>query len=166
MSGSHLLTADSARQLIARTLNGRIRTTCERTSRRPMRAIVCTDYGPPDVLSAQRRAEARSKDNEVLVRNPRHDGQRGRLRAAAVRFASGSGCPFGCCSASSGHANRARAGACRGRRVVGKDVTSFKKGDRVFANDGYRAGAYAEVHLPAREPPDRHYRDDAGEPEL
>src|SRR5450631_3916412 len=41
---------------------------CERTSRRPMRAMVCTDYGPPDVLQLRDVMKPVPKDNDVLVR--------------------------------------------------------------------------------------------------
>ena len=41
---------------------------CERTNGRPMRAIVCTGYGPPDVLQLRDVPKPVPKDDEILIR--------------------------------------------------------------------------------------------------
>jgi NADPH:quinone reductase-like Zn-dependent oxidoreductase len=110
-----------------------------------MRAIVCTGYGPPDVLQLKDVPKPVPKDNEVLVR----------IRAATVSaadcelrrfdFAPWIWVPI-----------RLAFGIRRPRQpvlgqelagdvdLVGKGVTSLRKGDRVFATTGIRLGAYAE----------------------
>jgi NADPH:quinone reductase-like Zn-dependent oxidoreductase len=115
-----------------------------------MKAIVCTRYGPPDVLHVAEVATPIPKDHEVLIR----------VHAAAVTTSD--------CLIRSGDVGlllwlpfRAFVGFRRPRRpvlgmelsgaieAVGKDVRRFKPGDQVVAFTGKRFGAYAEyVCLP------------------
>jgi len=110
-----------------------------------MKAIVCTKYGPPEVLQLAQVEKPAPKDNEVLIR----------VYATSVTVSD--------CLVRSGKVNillwipmRIFVGFRRPRHPVlglelageieatGKDVKRFKKGDQVFAFTGKRFGAYAE----------------------
>ncbi len=110
-----------------------------------MKAVVCTKYGPPEVLQLKDVEKPVPKDNEVLVK----------VHAAAVTISD--------CIVRSGKVNlllwipmRIFVGFKRPRQpilglelageieAIGKDVKRFKKGDQIFAFTGKRFGAYAE----------------------
>jgi NADPH:quinone reductase-like Zn-dependent oxidoreductase len=110
-----------------------------------MKAIVCTEYGPPEVLQLAQVEKPVPRDNEVLIR----------VYAASVTVSD--------CLVRSGKVNvllwipmRIFVGFRRPRRPVlglelageieatGRDVKRFKKGDQVLAFTGKRFGAYAE----------------------
>ena len=110
-----------------------------------MRAIVCTDYGPPEVLQLKDVNKPVPKDNEVLVR----------IRATTVSAAD---CElrrfdfplwiwlpirlwFGLLRPRQPVLGQELAGDIE---AVGKNVNSFVKGEKVFAATGIRLGAYAE----------------------
>ena len=119
-----------------------------------MRAIVCTGYGPPDVLQLRDVAKPVPKDDEVLVR----------IRATTVSAAD---CELRRFDLPSWVwvPMRLWSGIRRPRRPVlghelagdiesiGKDVSSLSKGDRVFAATPIGLGAYAE-YICLRENPE------------
>ena len=110
-----------------------------------MKAIVCTKYGPPEVLQLKEVEKPIPKDNEVLIK----------IYAASATVSD--------CIIRSGKVNillwlpmRIFVGFRRPRKPIlglelageiegiGKDVKRFKKGDQVYAFTGKLFGAYAE----------------------
>jgi NADPH:quinone reductase-like Zn-dependent oxidoreductase len=110
-----------------------------------MKAIVCTKYGPPEVLQLKEVEKPIPKDNEVLIK----------IHAASATVSD--------CIVRSGKVNillwlpmRIFVGFKRPRKSIlglelageiegiGKDVKRFKKGDQVYAFTGKLFGAYAE----------------------
>ncbi len=110
-----------------------------------MKAIVCTKYGPPEVLQIKEVEKPTPKDNEVLIK----------IHASAVTVSD--------CIVRSGKVNillwipmRIFVGFRRPRRSIlglelageieeiGKGIKRFKKGDQVFAFTGRKFGTYAE----------------------
>jgi NADPH:quinone reductase-like Zn-dependent oxidoreductase len=110
-----------------------------------MRAIVCTDYGPPDVLRLKDVPTPVPKDNEVLVRIRATTVSAADCELRRFDFALWIWLPM-----------RLSFGIRRPRQPVlghelagdvesvGKDVRSLRKGDRVFAAAGIGLGTYAE----------------------
>jgi NADPH:quinone reductase-like Zn-dependent oxidoreductase len=126
---------------------------CEQTGRSAVRAILCTAYGPPDVLHLTDVAKPVPKNNEVLVRIRATTASAADCELRRFDFAGWIWLPM-----------RLTFGIRRPRRPVlgqelagdvesvGKDVVSFSKGDRVFAATGIGLGAYAE-YICLREDP-------------
>jgi NADPH:quinone reductase-like Zn-dependent oxidoreductase len=110
-----------------------------------VKAIVCTRYGPPDVLELRDVEKPTPKDNEVLVRVHASSVTMGdcELRGLKVPFEwklllrIG----FGISAPRKKILGQEIAGEIDS---TGKDVTRFKKGDQVFALTGLHLGAYAE----------------------
>src|SRR6266571_4404869 len=110
-----------------------------------MKAIVCTKFGPPDVLQLQEVAKPAPKDNEVLIR----------IYATTVTAADcelrGLKVPLAFRLPLRIYLGRIRPGPIiLGQELageieaVGKEVTRFRKGDQVFGWSGLGLGAYAE----------------------
>jgi NADPH:quinone reductase-like Zn-dependent oxidoreductase len=118
-----------------------------------MKAIVCTEYGTPDVLQLKEVAEPTPKDNEILIRVHATSVNFGDLMARNFKAVSPrkfnmlfpfwllSKISFGLRKPNITILGNELAGEIES---VGKDVKRFKKGDRVFGYPGLSFGAYAE----------------------
>jgi NADPH:quinone reductase-like Zn-dependent oxidoreductase len=114
-----------------------------------MKAIVCTTYGPPEVLELKEVKKPVPKNNEMLIR----------IHAAAVTSGDCRCRSFNIpahFSVLTRLAMRLALGLTRLRKPIlglvlagevettGQGVTRFKAGDQVFGDTGMRFGAYAE----------------------
>jgi len=104
-----------------------------------MKAIVCTKYGPPEVLQLKEVEKPTPKDNEVLIKIHATTVNRtdcGILRAKpfVIRFFTGIFKPNPILGTEF-------AGIIE---AVGKNVSSFKVGDKVFGFDDSGLGSHAE----------------------
>lgn len=111
-----------------------------------MKAIVCTKYGPPEVLQLKEVEKPRPKNNEVLIRiyaTPVTTPDR-RIRGLNVPFWAAR-IPmrllFGLTKPRNPILGRYLAGEIE---TVGKNVKRFQNGDQVYARTGARFGGYAE----------------------
>ena len=110
-----------------------------------MKAVVCTKYGPPEVLQLREVEKPVPGDNEVLVKVYATTVARGDVRMRSFTVPFWQWLPA-----------RIYLGIRKPKRAVlgmelageiesvGRDVTRFKKGDPVFSFVGFGFGAYAE----------------------
>lgn len=113
-----------------------------------MKAVICTEYGQPEVLKIVEVAKPIPKEHEVLVKifaTTVHIGDT-RIRKAnpfLVRLIFGLFKP---------KKNMILGMEISGEiEAIGKKVTSFKAGDKVFAYTGFKFGGYAEyICLPEK----------------
>ena len=110
-----------------------------------MKAIVCTKYGPPDVLQLKDVEKPTPKDQEVLIRIYATTVTAGDSELRSLKF------PlllqplvrigFGIRGPRKKILGQELAGEIE---TAGKEVTRFRKGDQVFSWTGLGLGAYAE----------------------
>jgi 2-desacetyl-2-hydroxyethyl bacteriochlorophyllide A dehydrogenase len=111
-----------------------------------MKAIICTKYGPPEVLQLKEVEKPSPKDNEVLIK----------IFATAVSSGDARIRSFKDIPPIPWLIFRLAMGLRKPRKkilgfvlageieAVGKDVKLFKEGDQVFGATGFGLGAYAE----------------------
>jgi NADPH:quinone reductase-like Zn-dependent oxidoreductase len=110
-----------------------------------MKAVVYTKYGPPDVLQIKEVEKPTPKDNEVLVRVHATS-----VTAADVRLRSFTVPPLFWLPARMAIGFTKPKNTILGLELageieaVGKDVKSFKKGDKIFGSAGFGSGTYVE----------------------
>lgn len=110
-----------------------------------MKAIVCTKYGPPDVLQLKEVERPNPKDDEVLIRVHASTVSAGDCEIRRFKMPG-----WLWLLARVGFGFRGPRKKILGQELageiesVGKDVRRFKKGDQVFALTGLHLGAYAE----------------------
>jgi NADPH:quinone reductase-like Zn-dependent oxidoreductase len=110
-----------------------------------MKAIVYTEYGPPDVLRLKEVEKPTPKDNQVLIKTHATTVTSADCRARSLNVPAG----FGLVSRLFFGVSRPRQPILGSELAgeiesVGKDVSRFKVGDQVFAFSGVRMGCYAE----------------------
>lgn len=115
-----------------------------------MKAIICTKYGPPEVLQLKEVEKPTVKDNEVLIRIYATTVTSGDVKIRRFEFPAMYWLPsrimFGFSKPNRQIPGSELAGEIES---VGKDVKQFSKGDQVFGYSGLGFGANAEyISLP------------------
>ncbi|HJS20519.1 MAG TPA: NAD(P)-dependent alcohol dehydrogenase [Anaerolineales bacterium] len=118
-----------------------------------MKAILYTEYGPPEVLQLREVDKPTPKDNEILIRNHAASVNTGDIWARNFKAISPrkfsmplplwlpARMYFGFSKPRINILGNEFAGQVE---AIGKDVTRFKEGDAVFGYRGQSMGAYAE----------------------
>jgi NADPH:quinone reductase-like Zn-dependent oxidoreductase len=110
-----------------------------------MKAMVYTEYGPPEVLQLKEVAKPTPKDNELLVKVRATTVTRYDCWARSCTAHTGLGFLMRLWFGLKGPKQPILGTELTGEiEAVGKDVTRFKAGDPVYAYPGMNLGAYAE----------------------
>ena len=110
-----------------------------------MKAIICTKYGPPEVLQLKEVSQPTLGDNDVLIKVHATTVTSGDSRMRSFKVPLSFWLPA-----------RMALGLTRPKKAIlgselageieatGRDVKAFRKGNQVFAYPGHNGGAYAE----------------------
>jgi NADPH:quinone reductase-like Zn-dependent oxidoreductase len=113
--------------------------------RKIMKAVICTKYGPPEVLQLKEVPKPVPKDNEVLIKINATTITFGDMSMRSFTFPILFWLPmrimFGFTKLRNPILGHELAGEIES---IGKDVKRFKKGDMVYASTGMDGGAHAE----------------------
>jgi NADPH:quinone reductase-like Zn-dependent oxidoreductase len=110
-----------------------------------MKAIVYTEYGPPDVLQLKEVEKPTPKEDEVLIRVYATSVTAGDYRGRSFDFPPLYWLPGRIMMGLRGPRKKILGSELAGEiESVGKDVKLFKEGDQVFGATGMSVGAYAE----------------------
>jgi NADPH:quinone reductase-like Zn-dependent oxidoreductase len=133
---THRLVRD---ELISDTSNHRNQTNL-------MKAIVYKNYGGPDVLQIKEVPKPEPGDNEVLIKVHAAEATKADCELRSFRFAvKWFWLPLRIAMGLTRPKNQVLGGYFAGKiESVGKHVSRFKKGDRVFGSTQLRMGAYGE----------------------
>src|SRR5260370_8595730 len=110
-----------------------------------MKAIICTKYGPPDVLQLKEVEKPTPRDNEVLIRVHAATVTKGDCELRSLKLPT-----LWKLFIRIGFGFRGTRRKILGQELdgenesVGNTGTRLKRGDQVFANTGLHLGAYAE----------------------
>ena len=110
-----------------------------------MKAVVCTKYGPPEVLQIKEVEKPIPKNNEILVKVHASTVSSGDCRIRSFTFAPWFR-PFGLLMFGIRKPRKNIPGDELAGEIeaVGKDVTKFKVGNKVFGFDGMGLSSHAE----------------------
>lgn len=110
-----------------------------------MKAVICTKYGPPEVLEVKDIKKPFTKDNEVLIKVQATTVTSGDTRVRAFRVPL-SFWLFARLVLGFRRPRISIFGAELSGEIeeTGKEVKNFTKGDQVFAYPGHHGGGYAE----------------------
>jgi NADPH:quinone reductase-like Zn-dependent oxidoreductase len=110
-----------------------------------MKAIICTKWGPPEVLQLQDVPKPIPKNNEVLIKVHAATVTAGDCEMRGLKFSFGlkilALLGFGFRGPRRKILGQELAGEIES---IGKKVKLFKKGDKIFAHAGFFMGGYAE----------------------
>lgn len=116
-----------------------------------MKAIICTKYGPPEVLQIREIEKPVPKHNEVLIKVYATTVHIGDTKIRRLEPGLGPITDFffkpmmRIMVGFRGPRNKILGMELAGEiEAIGKDVKLFKKGDAVFASTGFKFGAYAQ----------------------
>ncbi len=111
----------------------------------PMKAIICTKYGPPEVLQIKEVEKPKIKDDEVLIKIHATTVTAGDVKLRSSDFPFMYWLPSRIMFGLTKPKNKIPGCELAGEIVtVGKNVRNFKTGDQVFGYSGITFGANAE----------------------